>query len=102
MLLRTVGCFCCVRHDKILALAKGFRGRNKNCFRIAKNKVDKALQYAYRDRKVKKRDFRTLWIQRIGAGCREHGLNYNQFMSGLATVQVLKCCMGSVVQRAES
>ena len=61
--------------DFILRLAKGFRGRAKNCIRIARNKVEKALQYQTRDRKTKKRDFRELWIQRINAGTREHGVS---------------------------
>ena len=71
------------RHKKVLKLAKGFRGRAKNCFRIAVEKVEKALQYAYRDRKVRKRDMRSLWIQRINASVREHGLTYSTFMNGL-------------------
>ena len=71
------------RHKKILKLAKGFRGRAKNCFRIAIQKVEKALRYAYRDRKVRKRNFRSLWIQRINAAVRESGLIYSQFMNGL-------------------
>mmetsp|Transcript_10637 Transcript_10637/g.19274 ORF Transcript_10637/g.19274 Transcript_10637/m.19274 type:complete len:111 (-) Transcript_10637:131-463(-) len=68
---------------KILKLAKGFRGRSKNCIRIAAPRVTKALQYATRDRKQKKREMRSLWITRINAGTREHGLKYGQFMSGL-------------------
>src|SRR5512143_512132 len=71
------------RHKKILKLAKGYRGRAKNCFRVAIEKVEKALRYAYRDRRNKKRDFRGLWIQRINAGVREHGLTYSQFMHGV-------------------
>ncbi|MES2729046.1 MAG: 50S ribosomal protein L20 [Pseudomonadota bacterium] len=71
------------RHKKILKLAKGFRGRSNNCFRPAIERVEKALQYAYRDRRNKKRDFRGLWIQRINAGCRLHGLTYSAFMGGL-------------------
>jgi large subunit ribosomal protein L20 len=71
------------RHKKILKLAKGYRGRSNNCFRIAIEKVEKALQYAYRDRRNRKRDFRALWIQRINAAVREHGLVYSQFMGGL-------------------
>lgn len=70
--------------DKILKLAKGFRGRNKNCIRIAANRVQKALQYAYRDRRQKKRDWRSLWITKINAGTREYGVNYSQFVHGLA------------------
>ena len=71
------------RHKKILKLAKGYRGRSKNCYRIALQRVEKALQYAYRDRRNKKRDFRALWIQRINAGVREHGLTYSRFVNGL-------------------
>ena len=71
------------RHKKILKLAKGYRGRAKNCYRIAIEKVEKALQYAYRDRKARKRDFRGLWIQRINAAVREHGMIYSQFIAGL-------------------
>ena len=71
------------RHKKVLKLAKGFRGRSKNCFRIAVEKVEKALAYAYRDRRNKKRDFRALWIQRINAAVREHGLTYSTFINGL-------------------
>ena len=71
------------RRKKIVAMAKGYRGRNKNNFRISKQRVEKGLQYAYRDRRTKKRIFRSLWIQRINAGARQHGLNYSQFMNGL-------------------
>jgi len=71
------------RHKKILKLAKGYRGRGSKCFRVAIEKVEKALRYAYRDRRNKKRDFRGLWIQRINAGAREHGLTYSKFMHGL-------------------
>ncbi len=71
------------RHKKVIKAAKGYRGRRKNCFRIAKQAVDKARQYAYRDRKVKKRDFRSLWIVRINAAARQHGLSYSRFMHGL-------------------
>ncbi len=71
------------RHKKILKLAKGFRGRSKNCFRIAVEKVEKALSYAYRDRRVRKRAFRALWIQRINAAVREYGLTYSTFINGL-------------------
>lgn len=72
------------RHKKIIKLAKGFRGRTKNCFRIAVEKVYKSLQFAYRDRRNRKRDFRSLWIQRINAGVRTYGLTYSQFIHGLA------------------
>src|SRR5499433_2958211 len=71
------------RHKKILGLAKGYRGRGSTAYRIAIEKVEKALRYAYRDRRNKKRDFRGLWIQRINAGVREHGLTYSRFISGM-------------------
>jgi len=71
------------RHKKVLALAKGFRGRRGNVFRIAKQAVMKAGQYAYRDRRAKKRVFRQLWIARINAAAREFGLTYSQFANGL-------------------
>ena len=76
------------RHKKILNLAKGYRGRAKNCFRVAIEKVEKALQYSYRDRKVRKRDFRGLWIQRINAAVREQGLIYSQFINGLKLANI--------------
>jgi large subunit ribosomal protein L20 len=69
------------RHKKILKLAKGYRGRSSTCFRPAIERVEKALQYAYRDRRVKKRNFRALWIQRINAAVREYGLTYSAFMN---------------------
>lgn len=71
------------RHKKVLKRAKGYRGRAKNCYKVAIEKVEKGLRYAYRDRRTKKRNFRKLWIQRINAGVREHGLVYSQFMGGL-------------------
>jgi large subunit ribosomal protein L20 len=71
------------RHKKVLKLAKGYRGRSKSSFRIAIEKVEKGLRYAYRDRRAKKRNFRALWIQRINAGVREQGLTYSQFMNGV-------------------
>ncbi len=71
------------RHKKVIKQAKGYRGRNKNVFRAAIERVEKGLQYAYRDRRVRKRTFRALWIQRINAGAREHGLTYSQFMNGV-------------------
>ena len=71
------------RHKKVLAKAKGFRGRRSNVFRVAKQAVMKAGQYAYRDRRVKKREFRALWIARINAGARQFGLSYSAFMNGL-------------------
>jgi large subunit ribosomal protein L20 len=71
------------RHKKILKLAKGFRGRRKNVFRVAKQAVMKAAQYAYRDRRTRKRVFRALWIARINAASRELGVSYSRFMAGL-------------------
>ncbi|MEW9897410.1 50S ribosomal protein L20 [Chitinivorax sp. PXF-14] len=71
------------RHKKVLALAKGYRGRRKNVYRIAKQAVMKAGQYAYRDRRQRKRQFRQLWIARINAASRECGLTYSRFMNGL-------------------
>src|SRR6185369_10997086 len=72
------------RHKKVLDLAKGYRGRGSKAYRVAIEKVEKGLQYAYRDRRNKKRDFRGLWIQRINAGSRELGLKYSTFINGLA------------------
>ncbi|WP_375415981.1 50S ribosomal protein L20 [uncultured Hymenobacter sp.] len=71
------------RRKKVMRLAKGYYGRRKNVWTVAKNAVEKGLLYAYRDRKVKKREFRALWIQRINAGARAHGLSYSQLMGGL-------------------
>tara|TARA_A100001037_G_C15020305_1_gene576005 strand:+ start:664 stop:1023 length:360 start_codon:yes stop_codon:yes gene_type:complete len=71
------------RHKKVLAQAKGYRGRNRTAFRVAKEKVEKGLQYAYRDRRNRKRSFRALWIQRINAGARQNGLTYSRLMNGL-------------------
>jgi large subunit ribosomal protein L20 len=71
------------RHKKVLDRAKGYRGRGSKAFRVAIEKVEKALRYAYRDRRNKKRDFRGLWIQRINAAAREHGLTYSTFINGL-------------------
>ena len=76
------------KHKKVLAAAKGFRGRRGNVFRIAKEAVMKAGQYAYRDRRAKKRTFRALWIARINAAVREHGLSYSVFMNGLKKAQI--------------
>jgi large subunit ribosomal protein L20 len=72
------------RRKKVLKQAKGFFGRRKNVWTVAKNTVEKGLQYAYRDRRAKKREFRALWIQRINAGVREHGLSYSEFMGKLS------------------
>ena len=71
------------RPKKVLDLARGYRGRGSTAYRVAIEKVEKALRYAYRDRRNRKRDFRALWIQRINAGAREHGLTYSQFMHGV-------------------
>lgn len=71
------------RHKRVLEQAKGYYGRRKNTIRVARQAVEKAGQYAYRDRKAKKRNFRALWIQRINAGCRELGFTYGQFINGL-------------------
>jgi large subunit ribosomal protein L20 len=78
------------RHKKVLDQAKGYRGRRKNVYRIAKEAVMKAGQYAYRDRRQRKRQFRTLWIARINAAAREQGLSYSVFMNGLkkAAIQI--------------
>jgi large subunit ribosomal protein L20 len=71
------------RHKKVLAQSKGFVGRSSTNYRIALERLEKSLKYAYRDRKVKKREFRALWIQRINAAVREHGLTYSRFIYGL-------------------
>ncbi len=75
-------------HKKVLDAAKGYRGRRKNVFRIANEAVMKAGQYAYRDRRQRKRQFRALWIARINAAAREHGMTYSVFMNGLKKAQV--------------
>jgi large subunit ribosomal protein L20 len=72
------------RHKKVLRQARGYRGRSNAAFRIAIERVEKGLAYAYRDRRNRKRSFRRLWIQRINAGARQHGLTYSQFMNGLS------------------
>src|SRR3990172_1225774 len=72
------------RHKKVRKLAKGYRGRAHAAFTIALERVEKGLQYAYRDRRARKRNFRALWIQRINAAAREHGLTYSQLMGGLS------------------
>ncbi|MCT4552408.1 MAG: 50S ribosomal protein L20 [Alphaproteobacteria bacterium] len=76
------------RHKKILNMAKGYQGRNSTVFRVAVQKVEKALSYAYRDRKKKKSNFRSLWIQRINAAARENGLTYSQLMGGLKKANI--------------
>ncbi|MDF1736539.1 MAG: 50S ribosomal protein L20 [Minwuia sp.] len=89
------------RHKDILEQAKGFRGRSKNTIRIARERVEKSLQYAYRDRRVKKRNFRALWIQRINAGVREHGMTYGVFIDGLkhAGIEVDRKVMADIAVR---
>ena len=71
------------RHKKVLKASKGFVGRSSTNYRIALQRLEKSLQYAYRDRRVKKREFRSLWIQRINAAVREHGITYSRFIEGL-------------------
>ena len=103
------------RHKKVLALAKGFRGRRKNVFRIAKQAVMKAGQYAYRDRRAKKREFRRLWIARINAGSRALGLTYSKFIAGIkkASIEIDRkvladmavndpAAFGSIVEKARA
>ena len=76
------------RHKKVIAKAKGYRGRRKNVFRVAVQAVTKAGQYAYRDRRQRKRQFRALWIARINAAAREHGLSYSRFINGLKIASI--------------
>ena len=78
------------RHKKVLKRAKGYYGRRKNVFRVAVQAVERGMQYAYRDRRNRKRDFRGLWIQRINAGARMYGMTYSQFINGLkkATIDI--------------
>lgn len=89
------------KHKKVLALAKGYRGRRKNVYRIAKQAVMKAGQYAYRDRRQKKRQFRSLWIARINAAARECGLTYSRFMNGLkkASIEVDRKVLADMADR---
>ena len=77
------------RKKKVLKIAKGFRGRAGSCLTIARERGERALQYAYRDRKTRKRDFRSLWIQRINAGVRQAGLTYSSFMNGLRKLNIV-------------
>src|SRR6187399_2125159 len=77
------------KHKKVLKAAKGYRGRRKNTIRVAKQAVEKANQYAFRDRKRRKRSFRALWIQRINAAVRPFGLNYSKFIDGLAKAGIM-------------
>ncbi len=91
------------RHKKIMRQAKGYRGRRKNTFRTAVQAVEKGLQYAYRDRRVRKRNFRSLWIQRINAGARQHGLTYSQFMDGMkrAGIEIDRKVLSDIATRDE-
>lgn len=76
------------RRNKVLKMAKGYFGRRRTLYRTANETVDRALSYAYRDRRAKKRDFRKLWIVRLNAAAREHGLSYSRFIAGLKKAQV--------------
>ena len=76
------------RHGKVIKAAKGYYGRRKNVYRVATQAVDRAREYAYRDRRVRKREFRALWIQRINAAARQHGMTYSQFMSGVKSAGI--------------
>jgi large subunit ribosomal protein L20 len=76
------------RHKKVLDASKGFRGRSSTSYRVALERLEKSLQYAYRDRRTKKREFRGLWIQRINAAVREHGLTYSRFIAGLKSAGI--------------
>lgn len=95
------GCVKKARHNKILKLAKGYRGRASTCYRVALQRVEKALQYAYRDRRNRKRDFRSLWIVRINAAVREHGLRYSEFIRGLflANIQLDRKILADIAVR---
>lgn len=92
------------KHKRLLDQAKGYRGRRKNTIRIARQAVEKAGQYAYRDRKVKKRSFRALWIQRINAAVRAEGLTYSQFMQGvkLAGIELDRKVMADLAMNEEA
>jgi large subunit ribosomal protein L20 len=92
------------RHKKVLKLAKGYRGARSRVYRVAKQAVIKAAQYAYRDRKQRKRQFRALWIARINAGAREHGLSYSRFMNGLkkASIEVDRKVLADLAVREKA
>ena len=87
------------RHKKVLKKAKGYYGRRKNVLRVAVQAVERGMQYAYRDRKKRKSDFRGLWIQRINAGVRIHGMTYSQFINGLkkATIEIDRKILAELV-----
>ena len=89
------------RHKKVIKMARGYRGRSNNNYRLALLRVEKALQYAYRDRRNRKRDFRRLWIQRINAGARLHGLTYGMFIHGLkrAGIEIDRKMLADIVVR---
>ena len=89
------------RHKKVLKLAEGYVGRSSTAYRPALERVEKALQYAYRDRRNKKREFRGLWIQRINAAVREHGLTYSKFMNGIlkAGIEIDRKVMADLAMR---
>lgn len=89
------------RHKKIIKMAEGYFGRRKNCYRTAIQAVEKSLQYAYRDRKARKRNFRALWIQRINAGARQFGMTYSQFMNGIhkAGIEVDRKVLSDIAAR---
>lgn len=89
------------RHKKVIAMASGYRGRAKNCYRTAVQRVEKGLQYAYRDRKARKREFRSLWIRRINAGARLNGLTYASFMNGvrLAGIELDRKVLADIAAR---
>lgn len=91
------------RRKRLLSLAKGFRGSRKNRFRVAVHVVRRALRYAYRDRRVKKREFRQLWITRINAAARASGLKYSQFMNGLkkANIEIDRSCLAELAVQDE-
>lgn len=76
------------RHRKVIKMSKGFMGRSNNCFRPALERLEKSLQYAYRDRRNRKRDLRSLWIVRINAGVRAYGLKYSEFINGLSKANI--------------
>ena len=82
------------KHKRIIKMAKGYRGRAKNTFRAAIRRVEKGLQYAYRDRKMKKRNFRKLWIERINAGVRQHGMSYSRFINGMMKMNEMNSTTG--------
>ncbi|RIL11101.1 MAG: 50S ribosomal protein L20 [Proteobacteria bacterium] len=86
------------RHKRLLKLSEGFRGRRGNCYRLAKLAVQKALQYSYRDRRVRKREYRALWIARINAGAREAGISYSRLVRGLklAKIELDRKCLADL------